>query len=704
MSQKSISKKSFFATVKKFSRIIVSGPQRSGTTFCCRVLAESLGYRAFFEESFNTYDEDLFYELLRTKRKCVVQAPAMSYLLHKIEQDDETLIIFMRRDLADILLSQERVGWNKTKKLGKNVSVSEEWVEKAKYASVVKENETIDFSNPIAQIKYAFWDIIQKPQITNKIDVDYIALEKYFKDEWVASAERKHFHPRQSSQEISNDPVFSEFYHEHINHFAQLFLDVGEGFNEQDSVRFAQTSGSISLKYDLSSFDTISELRFDPLNDSTILRDFSIKLVYESERIEVPMWAHNGEMKQNGEVLFQTIDPCVFIPIDASERLKRIEIFGSLANQVEVLKELLNIQKTNNEDLKRLLEKDKDVLRVFEKLNEVRNGFNSRISQIESENGGFQETIKFISNKNSELSAQLINSNEELVKLRETCAKLKLEIEKNSIIHDKDIEKIKTLQESLKEKVATLKSEHKKELDQSRSLYKEKAALDSKDFSRIAEALKSTHVENLSFIRKEHSEKVEMLQKSLSEKNLELKEAQESLKQKNIEYNKVQTLQKLLKERNLETVEIQKMLKQKTLELDALKVKLEVALEKQKLFLSENVELKRELSDKSKNEIEHVKSSLKAEEMYRVAQEQIDKKRKEKDKIVDELKEANLKLEDVIAQTAQLREFQAEYEEEVFELSELNSRLTENISELSDEVEKYSEVKRELNGLMTLLR
>lgn len=90
--------------LKKFSKILVSGPQRSGTTFLSNVLSEDLNYKLYDE--LKTVDS-----FLDIKHESVSQAPSMSSLLHKIPEQSGVVVIFVSRNCNDIIASCEKLKW-----------------------------------------------------------------------------------------------------------------------------------------------------------------------------------------------------------------------------------------------------------------------------------------------------------------------------------------------------------------------------------------------------------------------------------------------------------------------------------------------------------------------------------------------------------------------------------------------------------------
>jgi len=92
------------------SRIVVTGPQRSGTRIATRIIANDTGHRFVDELEFGVRDEERWREVLRDER-IVVQAPCM--LKESVDNPPSgVFIVLMRRDLIKIHASEHRTGWD----------------------------------------------------------------------------------------------------------------------------------------------------------------------------------------------------------------------------------------------------------------------------------------------------------------------------------------------------------------------------------------------------------------------------------------------------------------------------------------------------------------------------------------------------------------------------------------------------------------
>jgi len=160
-------------------QIMVTGPQRSGTTIAALILAQELGYPCYLEEHYGIHDLKRFFGIY-SATKFVVQAPALSAYANLIPGS----VVFMMRPINEIVRSQRRIGWG------------EENIEKAKYFS--------DNLLPIAAFKYKMWDQYQK-HLPNRFELEYHSLEGH--PLWVDETLRVNFQVRQTHCTASDIPL-----------------------------------------------------------------------------------------------------------------------------------------------------------------------------------------------------------------------------------------------------------------------------------------------------------------------------------------------------------------------------------------------------------------------------------------------------------------------------------------------------------------
>ena len=124
-------------------KIVVTGPQRSGTRIGAKMIAADTGHEFVDEAEFLIKDSDLFRQFLESDG-VVVQAP---HMLKDVVDDPPPgiFIVLMRRDLDDIHASADRIGW--TENFGGNTT------ELKKFG--LTEGDS-------AAVKYEYWDTHDK--------------------------------------------------------------------------------------------------------------------------------------------------------------------------------------------------------------------------------------------------------------------------------------------------------------------------------------------------------------------------------------------------------------------------------------------------------------------------------------------------------------------------------------------------------------
>ena len=161
-----------FDSFKGFNKILVTGPQRSGTTICAKMIEYDLGLDYIDENRVGVSKKYSVDSLMRATNRFVLQCPGIAYMAHTFKDIEDLAVIFMVRSVSDIIKSQERIEWPYEK------------LELKKYGAE---------AGPIAEVKYRFWRRDQKPNMNNAFEINYKSLAAH--KLWVE--ERKHFGPRQ---------------------------------------------------------------------------------------------------------------------------------------------------------------------------------------------------------------------------------------------------------------------------------------------------------------------------------------------------------------------------------------------------------------------------------------------------------------------------------------------------------------------------
>lgn len=176
-----------------FRNVLVSGPQRCGTTFCAEALATSLGWSHVDEEDYGTHDLDALQRLLAEKERQVIQCPALTHVLTELQEHN--LIVFMRRPVEEIVASEKKIRWRELGNEGKEIQ---------KYLQFYPSYMETD--KPISQVKFEVWDKEQKAQIKHFFELDYSDLRQA--PGWTSKEDRKNFGRKQTSAAPERKSLF----------------------------------------------------------------------------------------------------------------------------------------------------------------------------------------------------------------------------------------------------------------------------------------------------------------------------------------------------------------------------------------------------------------------------------------------------------------------------------------------------------------
>jgi hypothetical protein len=156
-------------------KYFVTGPQRSGSTFVSRCLSHDYGILHFDEVDYGLFDYKRFVDLVKGHGSWVVHGPAMFHRTMDVVKDfPDATIVVVRRDIKDILKSQERIQWDDRMER-RNLRVRGD-------------------KRPIAQIKYDIWDV-WKCSIKHYLEYQYGDFSRH--PLWVDKEQRTNFKQKQ---------------------------------------------------------------------------------------------------------------------------------------------------------------------------------------------------------------------------------------------------------------------------------------------------------------------------------------------------------------------------------------------------------------------------------------------------------------------------------------------------------------------------
>ena len=138
----------------------MTGPQRSGTRICSKMIAQDTGYKCF-EESRVGSSFAVACKVL-SDDGVVLHGPMLANKADLF--NDDILVVFMIRDAEDIKASEKRIGWYGAKWGEQN--------ERPRY-------NAINTKMPISEIKCFVWWHLQRGRIKNSIEILYDTLSEH---------------------------------------------------------------------------------------------------------------------------------------------------------------------------------------------------------------------------------------------------------------------------------------------------------------------------------------------------------------------------------------------------------------------------------------------------------------------------------------------------------------------------------------------
>lgn len=152
-----------------FDKIMVTGPQRSGTTIASIILAEELNYRYVDELDANTLVDAMHF--YRHAKRFILQAPMLAAYCHVLPM----VVVYMVRPIAEIIASEKRIGWQCQES------------ELAKYFTK---------TGLISEVKYKAWREYQQPKLCHAFELDYHSMNKH--PLWIDREKRINFSQKQT--------------------------------------------------------------------------------------------------------------------------------------------------------------------------------------------------------------------------------------------------------------------------------------------------------------------------------------------------------------------------------------------------------------------------------------------------------------------------------------------------------------------------
>ena len=185
-------------------KILVSGPQRSGTRICAKIIAHDTGLpyidetevrELFTGKSIHDKNQDwgeigkqvaaVIQKMINT-RDFVLHCPPFMPWLHLIKG---ALVVIMWRSVEEITRSAKRIDWKKKRQ--------ELEYNKMGYTRFYRLGGMKPTNEPLALLKYRYWEEHQKRMVPEHLDVKYDDLEQH--PMWVPPTKRADFKWNQTS-------------------------------------------------------------------------------------------------------------------------------------------------------------------------------------------------------------------------------------------------------------------------------------------------------------------------------------------------------------------------------------------------------------------------------------------------------------------------------------------------------------------------
>jgi hypothetical protein len=171
---------------QQFHKILVTGPQRSGTRIAAKIIADDISYQYVDERDFVVDNQELFDEILSSADKLVIQCPGMCHCIEQYAVSG-TLIVMMIRAIPDIIASENRVEW-----------INGPYHEYEKYGIDILKARFLrrHHNDKISVRKYQHWRTYQKGKIRHLLELEYESLS--YHRLWIPKEQRLHFTAEQT--------------------------------------------------------------------------------------------------------------------------------------------------------------------------------------------------------------------------------------------------------------------------------------------------------------------------------------------------------------------------------------------------------------------------------------------------------------------------------------------------------------------------
>ena len=162
-----------------FKKIVILGPQRSGTTIMSKIIGSDLNIPVIDEAEFRVNDLNMLMDVTKDKDVFVVQGPGLMVWADQMPKD--WLYVLSVRSIAEILMSEARIAWQ------------QEGIEKQNL--LVKFNCVPLMTTPSCIQKYIWWLTYMKPRLEHTVEITYASMQSH--PLWIDKDGRKDFQYKQ---------------------------------------------------------------------------------------------------------------------------------------------------------------------------------------------------------------------------------------------------------------------------------------------------------------------------------------------------------------------------------------------------------------------------------------------------------------------------------------------------------------------------
>jgi len=172
------------AVAPQFPCVVVTGPERSGTTIATEMISSSTGYANIPEETWDN-DFNVLWQLLRERDRIVVHAPHLTYRVHEIDRqcENRALVVFMLRSVEAIVSSQRYAHWGSRSEHCPDDGDPKGWGNPASRwydaESFRLFRDVIAPEDHLCLNRQRCWHLRQKQQVRNFVEIEYESLRSH---------------------------------------------------------------------------------------------------------------------------------------------------------------------------------------------------------------------------------------------------------------------------------------------------------------------------------------------------------------------------------------------------------------------------------------------------------------------------------------------------------------------------------------------